>query len=84
MKNIRSLLIKDPDIIKKKDVKKFSYELLNLSLAYGGLDNFIMTTSNVYFTEDMENINLNYLSFAGLSYICLDDEEIDIRKNEFF
>ena len=43
-----------------------------MSLSHGGLDNFLMTTSNVFFTDDMESLVLNYNSFVGLSFVLGD------------
>jgi hypothetical protein len=48
-------------------------QLLICSLAYGGLDNFIMTTRNIYLEfkgkgKDVK-FHINYTSFAGLALI---------------
>ena len=51
-------------------------------MSHGGLDNFLMTTSNVFFTDDMESLVLNYNSFVGLSFV-LGDNNVTIARNEF-
>ena len=85
MKNIRNTLFKNSELLDKKIINNLFYELLNLSLQFGGLDNFVMTTSNVFLSDDMENLSLNYNSFVGLSFLKLEDSDVvPIRKNEFF
>ena len=81
MKNIRSVLYKDPELIVPESIRGYAFELLKLSLEVGGLDNFVMTTSNVYFTDDMENLILNHNSFVGLKFFCLEDEDVVIPRN---
>ena len=55
-------------------------ELLSASLSHGGLDNFLMTTSDVYFTDDMESLVLNYNSLVGLEFV-LSDDSVTIARN---
>ena len=44
------------------------------------LDNFLMTTSDVYFTDDMESLVLNYNSLVGLEFV-LSDDSVTIARN---
>ena len=44
------------------------------------LDNFLMTTSDVYFTDDMESLVLNYNSLVRLEFV-LSDDSVTIARN---
>ena len=46
-----------------------SRSILGCCLKHGGLDNFLMTSSNLYMEDSFDEFAINYTSFVGLGLI---------------
>lgn len=51
------------------ELSTYCRNLIACCLNYGGLDNFVMSSSNVYFEDDFEKFEINYTSFVGIAFI---------------
>lgn len=52
MHSLRAVLNKNPEVVPKKNIPNLFHQLISLCLKGGGLDNMLMTTSNVYLSDD--------------------------------
>ena len=50
-------------------------------MEFGGLDNFLMTTSNVYLEDDLETLQINHTSIAGIGII---QGLSDVDRHEYY
>ena len=54
-------------VLKNKKIQHIAIELVSCALSAGGLDNFFMTTANVYMY--MNELVINYTSIVGMAFV---------------
>lgn len=74
LNNLRHILNSEPRALLKELIPILSRSILSCCLKHGGLDNFIMTSSNLYMEDGFDEFAINYTSFVGLGLINIEND----------